>query len=208
MSFKAIDILALIPVLVSVIAIIVANRAVTRSLRPVLVFVCEVRDKVWCVQNVGTGPGLDVVVAEKDRDEQPWARFKRLPPYRGMEKSSCDPPRVFLRLSTTTLRTTLIRRSAQGIGIDFRRAMFLMNLMRTRLLFTQNFPRIQAAKVRLLSRSNVEEDGDLHIALQDATGDKPGVGVAEIPAKPQWCELRQIVFGWTQVHTRYPSHAL
>jgi hypothetical protein len=44
-----------------------------------------------------------------------------------------------------------------------------------------------------------EEDGDLHIALQGATGDKPGVLVAEIPAKPQWCELRQIVFGWTQV---------
>jgi hypothetical protein len=43
-----------------------------------------------------------------------------------------------------------------------------------------------------------EEDGDLHIALQDATGDKPGVLVVEIPAKPQWCELRQIVFGWTQ----------
>jgi hypothetical protein len=44
-----------------------------------------------------------------------------------------------------------------------------------------------------------EEDGDLHIALQDATGDKPGVVVAEIPAKPQWCELRKIVFGWTEV---------
>jgi hypothetical protein len=44
-----------------------------------------------------------------------------------------------------------------------------------------------------------EEDGDLHIALQDVTGDKPGVVVVEIPAKPQWCELRQIVFGWTQV---------
>ena len=44
-----------------------------------------------------------------------------------------------------------------------------------------------------------EEDGDLHIALQDATGDKPGIVVAEIPAKPQWCQLRQIVFGWTQV---------
>jgi hypothetical protein len=44
-----------------------------------------------------------------------------------------------------------------------------------------------------------EEDGDVHIALQDATGDKPGVVVVEIPAKPQWCQLRQIVFGWTQV---------
>ena len=23
--------------------------------------------------------------------------------------------------------------------------------------------------------------------------------MVEIPAKPQWCELRQIVFGWTQI---------
>jgi hypothetical protein len=80
MSFDAEAILALIPVLVSVIAIFVAKGAVTRSLRPVLVFVCEVRDEVWCVQNVGTGPALDVLVAEKDRDQQPWARFKRVPP--------------------------------------------------------------------------------------------------------------------------------
>jgi len=47
-----------------------------------------------------------------------------------------------------------------------------------------------------------EEDGDLHIALQDVTGDKPGVVVVEIPAKPQWCELRKIVFGWT--HVEFP----
>jgi hypothetical protein len=47
-----------------------------------------------------------------------------------------------------------------------------------------------------------EEDGDLHIALQDATGDKPAIFVVEIPAKPQWCELRKIVFGWTEV--RFP----
>jgi hypothetical protein len=44
-----------------------------------------------------------------------------------------------------------------------------------------------------------EEDGDLHIALQDATGDKPGIVVVEIPAKAEWCQLREIVFGWTQV---------
>jgi hypothetical protein len=43
-----------------------------------------------------------------------------------------------------------------------------------------------------------EEDGDIHIALADASDDKPGVVVAEIPAKPQWCELRKIAFGWTQ----------
>src|SRR4029453_13587111 len=44
-----------------------------------------------------------------------------------------------------------------------------------------------------------EEDGDLHIALADANDDKPGFVVAEIPAKPEWCELRKIVFGWTSV---------
>lgn len=32
----------------------------------------------------------------------------------------------------------------------------------------------------------VEADGDLHLALQDATGDKPGIVVCEILAKPQW----------------------
>src|SRR5947208_107505 len=41
----------------------------------------------------------------------------------------------------------------------------------------------------------VEADGDLHLALQDATGDKPGTVVCEIPAKPQWCEIRTTVFG-------------
>jgi hypothetical protein len=80
MSFGVRDLLDWIPVLVSVIAILVAKRAVTRSVRPVLVFVCEVRDEVWRVQNVGTGPALDILIAEKDRDEQPWARFMRVPP--------------------------------------------------------------------------------------------------------------------------------
>jgi hypothetical protein len=32
--------------------------------------------------------------------------------------------------------------------------------------------------------SRAEEDGDLHIAMQDATGDKPGIVVVELPAKP------------------------
>ena len=39
----------------------------------------------------------------------------------------------------------------------------------------------------------VEADGDLHIALQDATGDKPGIVIVEVPAKPQWCEIRNTV---------------
>src|SRR5262245_12527328 len=50
----------------------------------------------------------------------------------------------------------------------------------------------------------VEEDGDLHIALHDATGDKPGVVVCEVPAQPQWCEIRTTVFSWTP--TRFPFH--
>jgi hypothetical protein len=49
-----------------------------------------------------------------------------------------------------------------------------------------------------------EADGDLHIALQDANGDNPGIVLAEIPAKPhkRWCELRKIVFSWT--HAKFP----
>ena len=50
----------------------------------------------------------------------------------------------------------------------------------------------------------VEADGDLHIALQDATGDKPGIVVVEVPAKPQWCSIRETVFSWTR--TRFPLH--
>ena len=50
----------------------------------------------------------------------------------------------------------------------------------------------------------VEADGDLHLAVADAIGDKPGIVVCEIPAKPQWCEIRNIVFAWTWV--RLPLH--
>jgi len=56
---------------------------------------------------------------------------------------------------------------------------------------------------RVLALRN-ESDGDLHIALQDATGDKPGIVVCEIPAKPQWCEIRNTVFSWAR--TRFPFH--
>jgi hypothetical protein len=50
----------------------------------------------------------------------------------------------------------------------------------------------------------VESDGDLHIALTDATRDKPGIVVCEVPAKPHWCEIRNTVFSWTP--TRFPFH--
>jgi len=47
-----------------------------------------------------------------------------------------------------------------------------------------------------------ETDGDLHIELQNAIGDKPGIVDVEVPAKPQWCEIRQTVFSWT--HPKFP----
>ena len=45
--------------------------------------------------------------------------------------------------------------------------------------------------------AKVEADGDIHIALQDANGDKVGTVSAEIPVGPKWCEIRQTVFGST-----------
>ena len=48
----------------------------------------------------------------------------------------------------------------------------------------------------------VEADGDLHIALSDATGDKKGTVVCKVPLKPQWCDIRETVFSWTP--TRFP----
>jgi len=45
--------------------------------------------------------------------------------------------------------------------------------------------------------AKVEADGDIHIARQDANGDKVGTVSAEIPVGPKWCEIRQMVFGWT-----------
>src|SRR5881275_3783745 len=45
--------------------------------------------------------------------------------------------------------------------------------------------------------AKVEADGDIHIALEDATGNNTGTVSAEIPVGPRWCEIRQTVFGWT-----------
>ena len=38
----------------------------------------------------------------------------------------------------------------------------------------------------------VEADGDIHIALEDATGNAIGTVSAEIPVGPKWCEIRQL----------------
>jgi hypothetical protein len=45
--------------------------------------------------------------------------------------------------------------------------------------------------------AKVEADGDIHIALIDANGNNLGTVSAEIPVSPNWCDIRQTVFGWT-----------
>ena len=62
--------------------------------------------------------------------------------------------------------------------------------------FSQASPDIGSDRGDLVK---IKADGDLHIALADASGGKPGIIVAEIPAKAEWCDLRKIVFSWTQV---------
>jgi hypothetical protein len=46
--------------------------------------------------------------------------------------------------------------------------------------------------------AKVEADGDIHLALRDADGKNAGTVSAEIPVGPKWCEIRQMVFGWTK----------
>ena len=46
--------------------------------------------------------------------------------------------------------------------------------------------------------AKVEADGDIHLALQDTDGKNAGTVSAEIAVGPKWCEIRQIVFGWTK----------
>lgn len=43
----------------------------------------------------------------------------------------------------------------------------------------------------------VEADGDIHVALADASGTKKGRVGVEVPAGKRWCKIRQVVFGWT-----------
>jgi hypothetical protein len=45
---------------------------------------------------------------------------------------------------------------------------------------------------------------DFHIGPRLIRGDKPGIVVCEIPAKKQWCSIRETVFSWTT--TRFPFH--
>ena len=50
----------------------------------------------------------------------------------------------------------------------------------------------------------VEADGDIHIALRDATGNKTGTVGVEVPVGERWCKVRQEVFSWVKV--AFPFH--
>jgi len=45
--------------------------------------------------------------------------------------------------------------------------------------------------------AKVEADGDIHLALEDATGNTFGTVSVEISVGPRWREIRQTVFCWT-----------
>ena len=54
----------------------------------------------------------------------------------------------------------------------------------------------------------VQQDGDIHFELTDATGRKRGHILAEVPIANQWCDLRKIVFGWTNKGAQFkPFHS-
>ncbi len=54
-----------------------------------------------------------------------------------------------------------------------------------------------------VSKVKVEEDGDLHLSVDDL--EKPGHVVVEIPLGERWCALRKEVFSWTT--TAFPLPA-
>jgi hypothetical protein len=62
----------------------------------------------------------------------------------------------------------------------------------TRILAEQKWYKLTGRVVDL----KVEADGDITLALEDASGNRAGTVGAEIPVGPKWCEIRQTVFGW------------
>ena len=45
----------------------------------------------------------------------------------------------------------------------------------------------------------IEDDGDLHIVIENTDGQSGGM-VVELPLGPRWCEMRKMVFSWTNAH--------
>jgi hypothetical protein len=51
----------------------------TTGMKPVLVFVYD-RNGQWLLENLGNGPALNIVVAEKPNDNSQWINPVRIPP--------------------------------------------------------------------------------------------------------------------------------
>jgi hypothetical protein len=71
---------------------------------------------------------------------------------------------------------------------------------------THSSPRIAAeekwyAVTGRISKVRIEDDGDLHIVMNNADG-KAGSIIIELPLGPPWCEMRKMVFSWT--NARFP----
>jgi hypothetical protein len=63
----------------------------------------------------------------------------------------------------------------------------------TRIASEQNWYKLTGRVVDI----RVEADGDIHVALKDATGKKTGTVGVEVPVGARWCKIREKVFSWT-----------
>src|SRR5207302_1866363 len=52
-----------------------------------------------------------------------------------------------------------------------------------------------------VEKVRIEDDGDLHIVLENVDGQHGGM-VVELPLGARWCEMRKTVFSWT--NARFP----
>jgi hypothetical protein len=125
--------------MISVISAVAARRAVTRYLRPVLVFIHDRSTNKWSVRNVGTGPALNILVAEKDQKTDPHKRFLRLPTLGKDSEISLRSAPGLLQLRTVTLRTMFIRLPVLGTRISVTITLFFKNLTSRRFDFILMF---------------------------------------------------------------------
>lgn len=50
-----------------------------------------------------------------------------------------------------------------------------------------------------MEKVRIEDDGDVHIELGNVDGQR-GRMVVELPLGPRWCEMRRMIFSWTNAH--------
>jgi hypothetical protein len=55
-----------------------------------------------------------------------------------------------------------------------------------------------------IDKVRVEDDGDLHIVMNNVNGRAGGI-VVELPLGPTWCEMRKKVFSWTNARFPFPT---